>query len=58
MKNLKFYMVMVFLVLLVFASGCISTQEDQTSSDSNSSDVQMGDVPTGNMTPPDGDDPT
>jgi hypothetical protein len=54
MKNLKFYMVMVFLVLFVFVSGCVSTQEDQTASDSNSSDVQMGDAPTGNMTPPDG----
>lgn len=57
MKNLKFYTFMVFLVLLVFTSGCINTQEDQTSSDSNSSDIQMEESPTeldGNMTPPDG----
>lgn len=57
MKNLKFYTLMVFLVLLVFTSGCTDTQENQTSSDSNSSDVQMEESPTeldGNMTPPDG----
>lgn len=58
MKNLKFYTLMTFLALLIFTSGCIDSQEDQTSSDSNSSDVQMGEPPAGmdgNMTPPDGE---
>jgi hypothetical protein len=54
MKNLKFYTLIVFLVLLVFASGCTNNQEDQTSSDS---DGQVNESPTEldrNMTPPDG----
>ncbi|WMW25168.1 hypothetical protein RE474_00170 [Methanolobus sediminis] len=58
MKKLKIYAIMFSLALLVFASGCVSTQEDQTSSDSNTSDVQVDESSTdmGNMTPPDGMD--
>lgn len=60
MNVLKFSTLMIFLVLLVFASGCVDTQDDQTASDSDQSDVSdtqddgSAVEMDGNMTPPDG----